>query len=234
MKTIDGLMVANVELVILKLKLPAIKNAKGEYEPDWKWIENYVKKTLIPKLPQKAKSVWKKKFDTTSLSPRKLELKTEDWKWFRVGDWFNVVAGKYHYPSEYSEGETPYLSATAVNNGIGNFIDLGAEFDGNVVTTEKVNCTAFYHSLPFCATSDVNILKRKDDIPINKYVGLFLVSVVDFNENYRWNYGRQCRVGDTKSIKLKLPAIKNAKGEYEPDWQWMEDYIKGLPYSGCL
>ena len=35
-------------------------------------------------------------------------------------------------------------------------------------------------------------------------------------------------------LKLKLPAIKNAKGEYEPDWQWMEDYIKGLPYSGCL
>ena len=138
------------------------------------------------------------------------------------------------FPSEYSEGNTPYLSATTVNNGVGNSIDLEAEFDGNVVTTEKVKCTSFYQSKPFCATSDVNILRRKDHIPINKFVGLFLASVIDFNEGYRWNYGRQCRVGDTKAIKLKLPAIKNAQGEYEPDWQWMEDYIKSLPYSACL
>ena len=161
-------------------------------------------------------------------------MNTKEWQWFNVGDWFNVVAGKYHYQSEYSEGNTPYLSATATNNGIGNYIDLDAEFEQYAVTTEKVACTSFYQPFPFCATSDVNILRRKDNIPINKYVGLFLASIIDFNENYRWCYGRQCRVGDTKAIRLKLPAILNSQNEYEPDWQWMEDYIKSLPYSACL
>lgn len=175
-------------------------------------------------------------FNYTSkpLYPNKLELNVKDWQWFIINDIFNVNAGTYHYSEEYSSGKTPYVSATAVNNGIAQYIDLEADFDEFAVTNEKINCTAFYQPIPFCATSDVNILRRKDGVTINKYVGLFLATLIDFNEGYRWNYGRQCRVGDTQAIRLKLPAIKNAKGEYEPDWQWMEDYIKGLPYSGCL
>ena len=177
-------------------------------------------------------------FDAKPLSNNKLELNTKEWQWFTIDDGtnnslFSVAAGKYHYPSEYSNGDTPYLSATAVNNGVGNKIDLDAEFEGNVVTTEKVGCTSFYQPKPFCATSDVNIITCKRH-EINPYIGLFLASVIDFNENFRWTYGRQCRVGDTKAIRLKLPAIKNLQGEYEPDWQWMENYINGLPYSGCL
>ncbi len=168
------------------------------------------------------------------LSAKKLELNVRNWQWFNIGNVFHVKAGKYHYPEEYTSGDTPYVSATAINNGIAQYIDLDSDFEEYAVTNEKINCKAFYQPLPFCATSDVNILRRKDNVPINKYVGLFLASVIDFNEGYRWNYGRQCRVGDTKAIRLKLPAILNAQGEYEPDWQWMEDYIKGLPYSGCL
>ncbi len=219
---------------VSKIKLPIDKTEN----PDWQWIENYVQNTLIPKLPHKTKKVWQRNFDTTPLSPNKLQLKTKEWQWFTIDDGtknslFSVAAGKYHYPSEYSNGNTPYLSATAVNNGVGNKIDLDAEFEGNVVTTEKVGCTSFYQPKPFCATSDVNIITCKRH-KINPYIGLFLASVIDFNENFRWTYGRQCRVGDTKAIRIKLPATKNAQGEYEPDWQWMEDYIKGLPYSGCL
>ena len=69
---------------------------------------------------------------------------------------------------------------------------------------------------------------------LNVYVGMFIISIIDFNENFRWNYGRQCRVNDTKSIRVKLPAVEIAPNKYEPDWQFMEDYIKSLPYSSCL
>ena len=212
------------------IRLPIDNNG----EPDWQWMEKYVKETLISELPSKTKSVWLKHFEHTSVSTDKLELNTRDWQWFVLGNLFHIKAGKYHYPEEYSNGTTPYVSATSSNNGIGQYIDIYPEFEGSAITTEKINCTAFYQPHSFCATSDVNILRRKGRVAINKYVGLFLASVIDFNEGYRWNYGRQCRVEDTKAIRLKLPAIKNAKGEYEPDWQWMEDYIKGLPYSGCL
>ena len=213
-----------------QIKLPV--DSKGN--PDWEWIENYVKNTLIPKLPHKAKLVWQNQLNTNPLVNAKMQLNINAWQWFMIDDLFNVTAGKYHYPSEYSSGSTPYLSATAVNNGVGCNIDIEAEFSGNAITIEKVGCTTFYQPIPFCATSDVNILRRKDQNPIKKYVGLFLAAVIDFNEGYRRNYGRQCRINDTKAIKIKLPAIQNANGEYEPDWQFMEDYIKSLPYSSCL
>ena len=177
-------------------------------------------------------------FDSKPLHPKKLVLKTNKWKWFVIDDdsenaLCNVVAGRYHYPSEYTNGKTPYLSATSVNNGIGDYIDLNPEFEGNVITTAKVQCKTFYQPAAFCATSDINIIRcNKRDI--NPYIGMFLATVIEFNEIFRWNYGRQCRVNDTKSIRIKLPAVKIAPNEYEPDWQFMEDYIKSLPYSSCL
>lgn len=149
-------------------------------------------------------------------------MDTSSWKWLVVGELFDVQAGKYHYSSEYEEGNTPYLSATSVNNGIGDLISLSPEFNGGVLTTEKVGCTAFYQPKPFCATSDVNIIKRKDGKEMNPYVGLFLASIIDFNESYRWTYGRQCRVNDTQKIRIKLPVTP----EGTPDWKYMEDFVK--------
>lgn len=151
-----------------------------------------------------------------------MNLDTSMWKKFLLTDYFNVEAGHYYYSKEYGEGTTPYISASNTDNGITAYIDLKPDFDGNCITTGKVGCTAFYQPFPFCATSDVNVICPKFDM--HPFVGLFIVQVINFNENYRWNYGRQCRVGDTKDIVLKLPATSDGK----PDWEWMEDYIKSL------
>ena len=149
-------------------------------------------------------------------------MDTSSWKWFRIGNVFSVKAGKYHYKHEYKIGETPYLSATAVNNGVGERISLSPEFEGGSVTTEKVKCTAFYQPVPFCASSDVNIIRRKDGVPMNQYVGIFLSTIIDFNESFRWTYGRQCRVNDTENIRIKLPVTPDGT----PDWKFMEDFVK--------
>ena len=117
------------------------------------------------------------------------------------------------------------ISASNVNNGIAQRISLQAEFKGNCIVTGKVGCTAFYQLEDFCATSDVNIFIPKT-FTLNKYIGLFLVSVINKSENYKWSYGRQCRVGDSQQIVIKLPT-KNDK----PDWEFMENYIKSLPYG---
>ncbi|MCF0216813.1 MAG: restriction endonuclease subunit S [Fibrobacteraceae bacterium] len=216
------------------IKLPS--DAKGK--PDWSWIDNYVVNHLVAKLSPVAELVWNNSFSANPLAKSKIPLNKDKWQWFRIGDVFEVKAGKYHYPSEYDNGETPYISATSVNNGIADRISIDAEFKGNVVTTEKVKCKAFFQPDDFCATSDVNIVSCEGRI--NKFTGLFLATIIDFNENYRWNYGRQCRVEDTKSIRLKLPAVDTGKKSktgtpiYEPDWQFMENYIKSLPYSSCL
>ena len=64
---------------------------------------------------------------------------------------------------------------------------------------------------------------------MNAYSALFLTTIIN-KEKYRFNYGRKWDKELMESSKIKLPI--NEQGE--PDWQWIEDYIKGLPYSGCL
>ena len=116
-------------------------------------------------------------------------------------------------------------------------------FNLSVFTEQvQVGCTAFYQRDPFCATSDVNILSPKFDM--TPEVGIFITTIINKSENYRWNYGRQCRVGNTKKIIIKLPIQYiddfnpkiDEKHRYSdegfiPDFKWMENYIKTLHYK---
>ncbi len=62
---------------------------------------------------------------------------------------------------------------------------------------------------------------------MSKFSAIFITTVINFSENYKWAYGRQCRVGDSMNISVKLPQTVDGT----PDWQFMEDYIKSLPYG---
>jgi len=154
-----------------------------------------------------------------------------DRKWidFCLDDLFYITPGQYIPASEYAEGDVPYITSSAENNGIKQFISLEGRFKGNSITTGKIHCDAFYQEKSYCASSDANILVPKYD-GFTKAMGLFIVSVINFSENSKWNYGRQCRMGDSKKIVIKLPAIN----EELPDYDFMEKYIKSLPFSARI
>lgn len=193
-------------------------------------VNKYIQDIEIPdEIPQ---WVYKHEIEFPETENIKREqLNADNWETFNIDDLFFVRAGIYHYSCEYAEGNTPYITATNKNNGIKEFINIPPEFSGNVITTEKVNCCAFYQENPFCATSDVNILIPK--FKMNKYIGIFIVTIINYNENYKWNYGRQCRVGDTKKITIKLPYIVT-NNKKVPDFELMEKYIKEMPFGDLL
>ncbi len=171
-----------------------------------------------------------------------MRLNTSLWEKFNISDLFDVEAGIYYYQDDYSDGDTPYCSASAENNGISKKIDLPPDFSGNKIITGKVGCTTFYQPNPFCATSDVNVLSPR--FIMSPEIGIFITTVINKNENYRWNYGRQCRVGNTKKISIKLPIVRDDDGNaiidelckysskgYIPDFLYMEEYIKSLHHK---
>ncbi|GAA3785264.1 hypothetical protein GCM10022271_17180 [Corallibacter vietnamensis] len=165
-------------------------------------------------------------------------LNTDNWEEFCLNDLFDIGPGKYHSKDEYDEGLTPYVTASANNNGIAQRISLTPDFKGNAITTGKVGCTAFYQIEDFCASSDVNIF-RASKFKMTSKIGVFIASIINFSENYKWTYGRQCRVGDSKKIVIKLPISFdknhnpiidnekkfNPKG-YVPDFKLMESIIE--------
>ena len=195
-------------------------------------------------------------FNSKSLSETKIKLNTSNWKWFRYDEIFEICKGFYNKkPEENPTGDIPFIGATDSNNGITSMHDLDTIKEAsktgdepNAPLEQKIfrpNCItvsnngsvgyAFYQPKEFTCTHDVNPLyiHKKWNKELNIYIAMFLCSLIE-KERFRWDYGRKWRPKRMPDSLIKLPAVKIAPNEYEPDWQFMEDYIKSLPYSSCL
>lgn len=179
-------------------------------------------------------------FTNIPQSSNKLPLNTKEWKWFRIGDYIDKPYKATAYnaieliscPKE-NKDSIAYITRTDANNGCKDYVINEGFTDvesSNAITIGDTTATIFYQENNFICGDHMVVLRSRH---LNKYVGLFITSLLD-KERFRYNYGRAFNKGIISDTKLKLPAIQNVHGEYEPDWQWMEDYIKGLPYSGCL
>ena len=57
---------------------------------------------------------------------------------------------------------------------------------------------------------------------LNPQIGLFIVTVLDL-ERYRYSFGRKYKTNLSKAV-IKLPSTSDG----EPDWKYMENFIKSL------
>ncbi len=64
---------------------------------------------------------------------------------------------------------------------------------------------------------------------LNKYIGFYICSLLRMNK-YKYTYGRVLSGDRIKLERIILPVAENGN----PDWQFMENYIKSLPYSKNL
>lgn len=153
-------------------------------------------------------------------------LNVESWREFALGDLFDFFKGKRLRKEDMLEGDTNYLGAITENNGIRQRIDTPAIFKSNCITVNYNGSVgeAFYQSEPFWATDDVNVLYAKG-WELNKYIALFIATIIKA-ERYRFSYGRKWTMEKMKKSLIKLPSTGT-----NPNWEYMEQYIKALPYS---
>ncbi len=169
-------------------------------------------------------------FIETPLSSNRLLLNTKEWKWFRYNEIFIIKKGKRLTKADMNIGKIPYIGAIDSNNGISAYIANDEYLHSANTITVSYNgsiAEAYYQTQDFWATDDVNVLYPKFNM--NVYSAMFLTTIIN-KEKYRFNYGRKWDKELMCGSLIKLPV--DTAGN--PDWQWMEDYIKGLPYSGCL
>lgn len=205
-----------------KIKLPTDENDN----PDWQWMENYVKEELIPKLPTKAKSLWQKQFDKTPLSNKKLELKVEEWKWFELKKIFTVERGTRLTKPDREIGKIPLITAGRENEGVAEYISNQDQIRyQNAITIDMFGFSC-YRGYVFCCDDNVLVLSNEK---MTNYSGIFISSIIN-KDDYKCAYGRQYRQKTLANHKILLPATPTGT----PDWQFMENYIKSLPYSRCL
>lgn len=157
-------------------------------------------------------------------------LNQDEWEYFDLEFLFKIKGSKTTPVldlEQYGKGQYPYVTTQATNNGIDGFYNYYTE-PGNVLTIDSaVLGYCSYQPLPFSASDHVEVLTPKFEM--NMYIALFLVTILN-KEQYRYNYGRKASQTRLKGAKVKLPATNMKK----PDWDFMESYIKSLPYSKTL
>ncbi len=161
-------------------------------------------------------------------------INTDDWKYFRYDDGtdnsiFKIKKGKRLTKKDQSDGNIPYVSSSSLNNGIDNYIGNG-HTDENCISFACYGSIGevFYQDQKVWVSDNANVfyLRKKK---LNPYLAMFLITVLRL-EQFRFSYGMTGKKERLQSFDIKLPVTK--KGE--PDWDYMENYIKALPYSSSL
>lgn len=204
--------------------------------PNWQFMESFVKEKLIPKLSKRACSVWVNNPNRFPNTPKEIKLSDRLWLWFEFGSLINEPTKGAAY-SDYElnecdvndENRINYITRTNTNNGCKSIVvneDYSGLEQGNAITIGDTTATIYYQPKPFICGDHMVIIRAPW---LNKYTGTFVISILK-REAYRYNYGRAFIIEKIKKTTVKLPVDTSGK----PDWQFMEDYIKSLPYSANL
>ena len=180
--------------------------------PDWQFMENYIK------------SLHHKPITTKNTKVQVPELNIQKWKEFRVGDLFPKKRCNHFSATPESEGKIPFISSTSNNNGVAAMVDEES-IEGNCITVStNGDCfDCFYQPDPIVISNDVEVLYGEH---INPYTAMF-ISTVLMQEKIKWSYGRKPKNDKVYDTIIKLPTDIDGN----PDWQFMEEYIKTLPYG---
>lgn len=227
----------------------ALRTNRFKFSAFGREVNKYLRDIEIPeKIPE---WVYNASLDelTTNNSLQLPELDTNSWREFEYTKIFDIQKGFYNKkPEHILVGRIPFLGATEKNNGVTEYYSIedieNASKTGdenNVPLSEKIFppnavCVtnngsvgfAFFQDKEFTCSHDVNPLYLLDG-EFNVYTGLFVATVI-MKDRYRWDYGRKWR--PARMVKSVISLPQNAQGL--PDWDYMEHYIKSLPYGDRL
>lgn len=198
------------------IMLPIDENNK----PNWHFMEEYIKEREN-KQREVIKEYYKERLN--ELSTNYNTLTKIDWQEYFIEDVAEIKSGKDIYERERSKGNTPYITATANNNGIGYFV-------GNMNKTLQSKCIsvnrngsvghAFYHSYEALYGNDTRKL-----MPFykNDQTSLFFFTCVISNQREKYGYGYKMGTGRLKRQEVMLPVING-----KIDYHYIENYIKNI------
>jgi len=197
--------------------------------------ENMFKETIMKHLSYELLNARKTDITNEAFSNDKIKLNFKNWRKFKYGDIFTIDRGKSNDDDD-TQNPNPLIGASQNENGTnGEYINAEPYYKTPLITVGNGGNTgcgqSFFQSIPFNAKSTVNILdiRKKYKYKMNEFAGMFLVTVIKL-EKYRFNFGRGWSKERMKDDIIKLPAKQNG----EPDFEFMEKYIKSLPYSKNL
>ena len=214
------------------------KYSREGFTPDWEWMENYIK------------TLHHKPLTTQVITQSDVNLNTTDWKEFLLHRIMKAGMGN-GIDAVLTTSDNPkynYVSRDSNGNGVVGFVDeiegeepfpagtmslaLGGSFLGSCFIQKK----------PFYTAQNVAVLHEK--VPLSNHTKLFIATLIRNECKIKYQaFGRELNAHFRKDFTIKLPVKHDANGVvydethefsdegFIPDWEWMDNYMKSLPYS---
>ncbi len=223
-------------MVYSELKLPIVQDENGEavidakkryskdgYIPDWKYMEQFIKKLHYKKV-------------TTSINGKTNQLETKKWKTFGLYEIFNICRGnglsRVALDDAFDKGVN-YISRQSYNNGVNSRVEELEDvkpFDAGCITVPlggEYLGTSFVQLEPFYTGAHMAVLTPIDK-DMTLYSKLFICTLIRFESKIKYcAFGRELDTHIDEEFTIKLPVTNDDK----PDWNWIDAYMKSLPYS---
>ena len=197
-----------------KLFLPIDKND----EPHWKYMSNFIKKLEKENIEKTLNHIYI--YIIAKRLENKYLLKNTLWKEFFIEDICEIKSGKDIYERDRIEGQTPYVTATANNNGIGYFIsNTNATLQEKCISVNRNGSVgySFYHSYPALFGNDTRkLIPKYEDAHVAKFIS-FMIS----SQKEKYGYGYKMGTARLKRQKILLPINEDESINYE----FMKKYI---------
>ena len=188
-------------------------------KPDFPFMEEFVKERENALLTR-----YKAFVDDDSVRTRSQSLKPlseANWKAFLLREVFpEIERGKRLKTADHTPGEMPYVSSSAMSNGVDGFIgnETRVRIFRDCLTLANSGSvgSCFYHAYAFVASDHVTHLKRA---VLSPFQYLF-ISVMCSKLSDKYNFNREINDKRIARETIMLPSTSQGK----PDFAYMEAY----------
>ncbi len=135
-----------------------------------------------------------------------------------------------------SDGTTPVLSNSSVNNGIGGYCGLTPTEQGGMITFSDTTTgadTMFYQSSPFIGYPHVQGMYPYQPDKWDEKCCLYVISCIRKSAGNGWNYAVKFNRALVKELSIELPVVESADVDHEYtvddiNYEYMQERISEL------
>ena len=150
-------------------------------------------------------------------------LESKTWKDFFIEDVTEIVSGKNINAEDRAAGKIPYISASANNNGVTDFVSNRNEtIEENCISVNSNGSVGYSFFHPYSALYSGDCKKLRPKIK-NKYISIFITQQIALQRE-KYGYGYKMGTVRLKRQKILLPVTELG----EPDYKFMENFMRSL------
>lgn len=154
-------------------------------------------------------------------------FKTVKWGEFELPEIFDIKNTHNILSSEIvaESGTTPYLCASAENNGVSSYISYKNELleNGNCIFIGGKTFVVSYQKDNFYSNDSHNLALYLKEQNVTKSNQLYLATCIRKGLSHKYSWGNSISGSKIKSDKFQLPTKNN-----KPDYATMETFIKAV------